>query len=103
MTTARGGKSSLSLTKLIEESDTLPGPLMMQVCLEGDGAGLAPAPARKASGAAERMRRYRARKILYRQLLKARSLGLPISDAVALLHAAWQSDPPKNCPRRFSA
>ena len=50
---------------------------------------------------AQRMRRYRARRILYRQLLRARKLGVPISDAIELLHAAWQSEPAESCPKRF--
>lgn len=93
-----------TLAKLVGEGQ-LPGPLMMQVCLEDELGGVAspaPAPSHKALSVAERMRRYRARKILYRQLLRARSLGLPISDAVVLLHAAWQASPPKTCPPRFS-
>ncbi|HEV2391067.1 MAG TPA: hypothetical protein VG146_01755 [Verrucomicrobiae bacterium] len=89
---------------MVESSEQLPGALMMQVCLEDElGADLALPLAKKASTTAERMRRYRARKILYRHLLRARSLGLPISDAIQLLHAAWQNKPPQKCPPRFSA
>ena len=87
-----------ALTKLIEEK--VPGPLVMQILLEDELGGQAPCPAPAEKGPAARMRRYRARKILYRQLLKARSLGLPISDAVELLHAAWQAKPSAECPHR---
>lgn len=90
-----------ALVKLVEEQGgELPGPLAMQCLL--DGLDERPAKA-KPAGVAERMRRYRARKILYRQLLKARSLGLPVSDAINLLHTAWQQNPPAKCPPRFSA
>jgi hypothetical protein len=91
------------LNKLTQESGQLPGPLMMQVCIEDElGENLAPAPVSKAASTAERMRRYRARKILYRQLLRARSLGVPLSDAINLLHAAWQENASQTCPPRFS-
>lgn len=89
------------LVKIVEGTDHLPGPLMMQVVLEDDLGGTVPSPKpARASSVAERMRRYRARKILYRQLLKARSCGVPISDTIQLLHAAWQANPPAKCPPR---
>jgi hypothetical protein len=84
------------------EAMKTPGLLMMRALLEDPDEHLVVPKAKTASSVAERMRRYRARKILYRQLLRAKSLGLPISDAIALLHAAWQTDPPKKCPPRFS-